>query len=219
MLPAILATHPSTSFHEISSHLSAKSPLSSASPSFPPRSLLSQEFALPVTCCGILNFLPISVCGFLKDTSLATHFITGEGSWSPTEINGKIPISFNRARILLKVFKWGLSLDVCDADISVCKGKLHLQSAFKAHWTANILSAVFLSKRTRFIWQHCRFFFISWKKNQIRKHANLYKGFGFFLFSWHLYINIYIYMYLQISYLHDAVSLSTSNNKLKHASW
>lgn len=51
----------------------------------------------------------LRACVFLKDTFLATHFITGEGNQSPTEINGKIPINLNRARILLKVFKWGLS--------------------------------------------------------------------------------------------------------------
>lgn len=61
MLPAILGTV----FHILSWNLlpplCTKHSHSNASP-FPPRSLLSQEFALPATCCGILRFLHISLC-------------------------------------------------------------------------------------------------------------------------------------------------------------
>lgn len=58
-LPAILGTVFYIVSWNLHPPLCTKHSHSNASPSFPPRSMLSREFALPVTCCGILH---ISLC-------------------------------------------------------------------------------------------------------------------------------------------------------------
>lgn len=78
---------------------------SSAASSFPLRSLLSLEFGPAVPPVALFSFSRLP-CVLLR---VHTLLHTGEANWSPTKVNGKIPISFNRARILLKVFKWVLS--------------------------------------------------------------------------------------------------------------
>lgn len=140
---------------------------------------------------------------------LATYFITGEVNRSPTEVNGKIPINFNRARILLKVFKWGLSWTSV-MQIFLCARANHICCLHIKHIEQLISSVQYFCLKLAILSDNNGEFYMAWKKKT--KKTNLYKGFDFFSLQ---LANIYICRYLIYMLLFPWVP-ETINRNMPH---